>query len=183
MLGLPELTPEPRTPAPRAPAPGAHVAIRSTTASRSTSAPGRRNNSAGSSRRSSTRPCAQKLILSPIEGSPKECFKVLIKLDGSEYLLLENRKQTGFDESLPAEGLLIWRVVNNKPTLEESHGVEGPSGPSVLVNAVPYPSSANDSFTPHTTPSSQLATGRRFAGVPHEHSPVARWTHHVPHRL
>src|SRR5262249_37915345 len=28
----------------------------------------------------------QKLILAPVEDSPKECFKVLIKPDGSEYL-------------------------------------------------------------------------------------------------
>jgi M6 family metalloprotease-like protein len=101
----------------------------------------------------------QKLILSPIEGNPQECFKVLIKLDGSEYLLLENRKHKGFDESLPAEGLLIWRVVNNKPTLEVSHGIEGPKGPTVQVNTVPYPSSSNDSFTPYTTPSSQSQLG------------------------
>ena len=101
----------------------------------------------------------QKLILSPIEDNPNQCYKVLIKLDGSEYLLLENRQRKGFDESLPAEGLLIWRVVNNKPTLEVSHGIEGPKGPTVQVNAVPYPSSANDSFTPHTTPSSQSQLG------------------------
>jgi M6 family metalloprotease-like protein len=33
----------------------------------------------------------QKLILAPIEDSSKECVKVLIHHDGSEYLLLENR--------------------------------------------------------------------------------------------
>ena len=43
----------------------------------------------------------QKLILSPIEDSPKECFKVLVRPDGSEYFLLENRKKKGFD-SQPA---------------------------------------------------------------------------------
>ena len=35
----------------------------------------------------------QKLILSPIEDSPKECLKVLVRPDGSEYFLLENRAQ------------------------------------------------------------------------------------------
>ncbi len=101
----------------------------------------------------------QKLILGPVEDSPKECFKVLIRPDGSEYLLLENRRKKGFDEELPGEGLLIWRVVNNKPVLEESHGVEGPAGPRVFPDKVPFPSSANNAFTPHTTPSSKAQLG------------------------
>jgi hypothetical protein len=101
----------------------------------------------------------QKLILAPIEGNTKECFKILVKPDGSEYYLLENRKHKGFDESVPAEGLLIWRVVNNRPTLVESHGIEGPSGPNVLRDYVPFPTKANDSFTPYTTPSSRSQLG------------------------
>jgi M6 family metalloprotease-like protein len=101
----------------------------------------------------------QKLILAPVEDSPKECFKVLIHRDGSEYLLLENRARKGFDKSLPGEGLLIWRVVRGQPVLEESHGVEGPSGPRVFPASVPYPSAANDSFTPYTVPSSRSKIG------------------------
>ncbi|MCI0455781.1 MAG: M6 family metalloprotease domain-containing protein [Gemmataceae bacterium] len=101
----------------------------------------------------------QKLILSPIEDAPKECFKVLVRPDGSEYLLLENRRKKGFDESLPAEGLLIWRVVGNRPILQEAHGVEGPAGPRAFVTAVPYPSAANDAFTPYTMPSSRAQLG------------------------
>jgi M6 family metalloprotease-like protein len=101
----------------------------------------------------------QKLILAPIENSPKECFKVLIRPDGSEYILLENRRKTGFDQSLPAEGLLIWHVLGNRPSLKESHGIEGPSGPRVLLNEVPYPSGANDAYTPYTTPSSRSPLG------------------------
>ncbi len=101
----------------------------------------------------------QKLVLAPIEDSPKECLKILLRPDGSEYLLLENRRKKGFDVSLPADGLLIWRVVGNRPVLEESHGVEGPRGPSVFLNAVPYPSPANDAFTPFTTPSSRSQLG------------------------
>jgi len=101
----------------------------------------------------------QKLILGAIEDSPKECFKVLVKPDGSEYLLLENRRKKGFDASLPAEGLLIWRVVGNRPILEESHGVAGPSGPRSFNTSVPYPSASNDSFTPYTTPSSRSQLG------------------------
>ena len=101
----------------------------------------------------------QKLVLAPIEDSHKECFKVLAKPDGSEYFLLENRKKKGFDQSLPAEGLLIWRVVGNRPILEESHGVEGPAGPRVFLDSVPFPSSANNAFTPFTTPSSRAQLG------------------------
>ncbi|MBI5395092.1 MAG: M6 family metalloprotease domain-containing protein [Verrucomicrobia bacterium] len=101
----------------------------------------------------------QKLILAPVEGSTIECLKVLIRRDGTEYLLLENRRKKGFDQSLPGEGLLIWHVVRNKPILEESHGVEGPPGPFVFLHAVPFPSKANTAFTPYTTPSSRSLLG------------------------
>ena len=108
----------------------------------------------------------QKLILSPIEDDNTQCFKVPIKADGSEYLLLENRKKKGFDSELPAEGLLIWRVLPGNQTqkvfLEEAHGVEGPTGPRVFSGAVPFPSPANDSFTPYTIPSSKAQTGGGF---------------------
>ncbi len=113
----------------------------------------------------------QKLILAPVNESSKECFKVLVRPDGSEYLLLENRKKKGFDESLPADGLLVWRVVGNRPILQESHGVEGPSGPRVFPTAVPYPSDANDAFTPYTTPSSRSQLG---GGLPVHISNIRR---------
>ncbi len=101
----------------------------------------------------------QRLVLAPVEESPKECFKVLVRPDGTEYLLLENRRKKGFDQDLPGEGLLVWRVVRGKTILEESHGVEGPSGPRVYVDSVPYPSGSNDAFTPFTTPSSRSQIG------------------------
>jgi len=101
----------------------------------------------------------QKLILSPIENSTKECFKVLIKPDGSEYLLLENRVKKNFDRDLPGEGLLIWHVVDGRPILEESHGVMTPDGPQRFLGSVPYPSAANTAFTPYTTPSSKAVNG------------------------
>ena len=83
----------------------------------------------------------------------------MIKADGSEYLLLENRRKTGFDTGLLAEGLLIWRVTDDRPLLEESHGVAGAPGPRVLLDAVPFPSAANNAFTPSTTPSSRSPRG------------------------
>ncbi len=101
----------------------------------------------------------QKLILSPIEESSGECFKILVRRDGSEYFLLENRAKKGFDSDLPAEGLLIWRVVKDQPILEEAHGVVGPSGPLMHLSAVPYPSPANHAFTPQTLPSSRSPQG------------------------
>lgn len=97
----------------------------------------------------------QKLILEPTNGSNHECYKVLMRTDGTEYLLLENRVKKGFDRELPAEGLLIWRVVDGKPVLEESHGIAGPEGPRRYLGAVPFPSPSNRSFTPDTTPSSK----------------------------
>ena len=101
----------------------------------------------------------QKFILAPVEGSATECFKVLIRRDASEYLLLENRQQRDFDTGLPAAGLLIWRVVGNHPILEESHGIEGPLGPRVFLNSIPFPSASSHAFTPDTRPSSRSLLG------------------------
>ena len=97
----------------------------------------------------------QKLILGPVQNSASECYKVLLRADGSEYLLLENRIKKNFDRDLPGEGLLIWRVVDGRPVLEESHGIGGNDGPRKFLGAVPYPSPSNRSFTPETVPSSR----------------------------
>jgi M6 family metalloprotease-like protein len=101
----------------------------------------------------------QKLILAPVEDSSTECFKVLVRRDGSEYLLLENRTKKGWDRELPGEGLLIWHVVDGRPLVEESHGISGPSGPRTYLSSVPYPSKSNNAFTPYTTPSSRSQKG------------------------
>jgi M6 family metalloprotease-like protein len=101
----------------------------------------------------------QKLILAPIEESSKQCFKILVRPDGSEYFLLENRRRKGFDADLPGEGLLIWRVVNDRPILEEAHGVEGPAGPTAHLSSVPFPIATAKAFTPETTPSSRSPLG------------------------
>jgi M6 family metalloprotease-like protein len=106
----------------------------------------------------------QKIVLSPIEDDPEQCVKIPVRPDGSEYFLLENRRKKGFDAVLPAEGLLIWRVIpgnrgSQQVFLEESHGVQGPTGPRQYTGMVPYPSPANDSFTPYTVPSSRCQLG------------------------
>ena len=113
----------------------------------------------------------QKLILAPIEESTKQCYKVLVRADGSEYFLLENRRKRGFDADLPGEGLLIWRVVNDRPILEEAHGVEGPAGPTVHLSSVPFPIPTAKSFTPDTTPSSRSPMG---GGLPVHISEIRR---------
>ena len=43
-----------------------------------------------------------------------------------QYLLLENRKRSGFDFSLPGEGLLVWRV-------DESGQQETPNAPGLFL--------------------------------------------------
>jgi hypothetical protein len=94
-------------------------------------------------------------------------LKIPLRADGSEYLLLENRKRMGFDADLPADGLLIWRVMpgnrGSQPVfLEESHGIQDSTGPRAFTGAVPFPSPANNSFTPFTTPSSKSQLGGGF---------------------
>jgi M6 family metalloprotease-like protein len=101
----------------------------------------------------------QKLILGPIEDSPRECYKVLLRPNGSEYYLLENRRKKGFDGSLPAEGLLIYRVHNDRPILCEAHGIDSPTGPTIQLASVPFPTEGNSAFTPDTTPSSRSPLG------------------------
>jgi M6 family metalloprotease-like protein len=101
----------------------------------------------------------QKLILAPVHGTTRECYKVLVRPDASEYLLLENRVKKGFDRDLPGEGMLIWRVVRGRPVLEVSHGITTPEGPQRFLGAVPYPSPSNTTFTPYTTPSSRPRLG------------------------
>ena len=101
----------------------------------------------------------QKLVLGPIEKATNECFKIPLRPDGSEYLLLENRRRIGFDQSVPAEGLLIWRVVYGRPVLEEAHGITGPNAARIDLRDIPFPAGRNDSFTPYSKPSSVALTG------------------------
>ncbi|MCX5521354.1 M6 family metalloprotease domain-containing protein [Streptomyces bobili] len=90
---------------------------------------------------------------------------------GSEYFLLENRQRTGYDSSLPGDGLLIWHIDENQPNnRDENHYKVG------LVQADnqrnlernqnrgddgdPYPgTSGNTSFTSSSAPSSHSFGG------------------------
>jgi acetyl esterase/lipase len=52
----------------------------------------------------------QKLALRPILFGAGEAYRILLKPDGSEYLLLENRRREGFFTDLPSPGLAIFHV-------------------------------------------------------------------------
>ena len=54
-------------------------------------------------------------------------------------------------------------MVNNRPVLEEAHGIAGPAGPKSMLESVPFPSKMNNAFTPLTTPSSRPLSG---SGMP-----------------
>lgn len=58
--------------------------------------------------RATTKP--QKLALRPVTAAPGDCLRVLLKDDGSEYLLLTNRAREGFFTELPSRGLVVLRV-------------------------------------------------------------------------
>ena len=81
----------------------------------------------------------QKIALRPILSSAAECVRVLLQPDGSEYLLLANRRREGFFTELPSAGLVVLRVgPNDRPSapqkqvqLLEAHGL-GPARRSEL---------------------------------------------------
>jgi M6 family metalloprotease-like protein len=51
-----------------------------------------------------------RLALRPITFDARECFRIPLTPDGSDSLLLENRRREGFHTDLPAEGLYVIRV-------------------------------------------------------------------------
>lgn len=94
-------------------------------------------------------------------------------LPGSEYFLIENRQRTGYDVSLPGDGLLIWHVDENQPdNSDESHYMVGlvqadnlrglESAANRGDDGDSYPgSSGNTAFSPTSAPNSHS-----YAGVP-----------------
>ncbi|HEY6877645.1 MAG TPA: M6 family metalloprotease domain-containing protein, partial [Polyangiales bacterium] len=89
----------------------------------------------------------------------------------SEYFLLENRQQTGFDASLPAGGLLIWHIDDSvdsntneshyKVALMQADGRRDLEGGHNRGDAGdPYPgSTGNASFNASSTPNSKSYAG------------------------
>ncbi|MFJ4977205.1 M6 family metalloprotease domain-containing protein [Streptomyces coeruleorubidus] len=92
-------------------------------------------------------------------------------LPGSEYFLLENRQRTGYDTSLPGDGLLIWHIDERQPdNSDETHymvGLVQADNERHLENSAnrgdagdAYPgSTGNTSFGATTAPSSHSHAG------------------------
>jgi immune inhibitor A len=91
---------------------------------------------------------------------------------GPEYFLLENRQRTGYDASLPGDGLLVWHVDENQPgNTDENHYrvglVEADAQRDLELahnrgdGGDPYPgSSTNTSLTSASTPNSKSYAGQ-----------------------
>ena len=116
----------------------------------------------------------QKLVLAPIEDSPQECFKILVRSDGSEYFLLENRARKGFDQNLPAEGLLIWRVIHDRPIpgrIARCRRPDRSDGPR-RRDSLSQPGQSRLHRRDHSL--EPLTAGRRAARLDHRTSVVSR---------
>jgi len=108
--------------------------------------------------------------LPPIETTPSGLRLWTEGQIGSEYFLVENRQQTGFDVSLPGEGLLIWHIDDavsensndwhKQVTLEQADGFDDLEHGNGSDNGDPYPGATNNTaFTGTTTPSSLSYSG------------------------
>lgn len=70
---------------------------------------------------------SQSLTLKPYTADSGQVYKIVSPNYGEkQYLLLENRKRSGFDFNLPGEGLLVWRV-------DEKGEMEAPDKPGLLL--------------------------------------------------
>lgn len=70
---------------------------------------------------------SRKLTLKPYTAKSGRVYKIVSpSYDAKQYLLLENRKRSGFDFSLPGEGLLVWRV-------DEQEEMDAPDEPGMLL--------------------------------------------------
>lgn len=90
---------------------------------------------------------------------------------GSQYWLVENRRQTGVDAAIPGSGLLVWHVdetvANNDNEarklvdVEEAGGVQGMDDPYDYGGPEdPYPGTANNrTFNDASIPNSRLYSG------------------------
>ena len=101
----------------------------------------------------------QMLKLGAIEKDGTQLFKIPLRPDGSECLLLENRQRRGFDADLEGTGLLVWHVRRGGVDLLEAHGRKVANASLVELEEVPFPSLYNRHFTPDTTPSSRIGNG------------------------
>jgi len=116
---------------------------------------------------------AQALRLPPIEKDKNAAYRLWTKgKAGTEYFLIEHRKRMGFDEKLPADGLLIWHIDdsqhNNDHPGDYWVGLQQADGTRDLElgrnngdKGDPYPgSTSNGKFTSTTNPNSNDVLGR-----------------------
>jgi immune inhibitor A len=101
----------------------------------------------------------------------KDVFKLPVgDINSKEYFLISNRRQVGFDASIPGEGLLIEHIDENKTgNTDESHylvDIEQADGLRQLnTNANggdatdPFPTASNTQFTFGSNPSSKAYSG------------------------
>ncbi|MPY61158.1 M6 family metalloprotease domain-containing protein [Streptomyces spongiae] len=91
-------------------------------------------------------------------------------LPGSEYFLVENRQRTGYDVSLPGDGLLIWHVDEHQPdNSDETHYMVG------LVQAddrqdLEWSANRGDTGDPYPGSTGNTAFGPTSAPGSHSHS-------------
>lgn len=111
--------------------------------------------------------------------TPAQANQRMLKLQAStttpsQYFLLENRQQTGFDSGLPGSGLLVWLIdeavingnmanntVNNNPLRPGVKLIEADGNNDLMSyggdyggTGDPFPYTINQSFTPYTKPAS-----------------------------
>ena len=125
----------------------------------------------------------QKLILAPVEDSAKECFKVLLRPDGSEYFLLENRRKKGFD-TRPAGRGAADLACGRRPPLHRGvarHRRAGRAGRVPRHGALP--DAGQRRLHAVYDAQQQVGTRRRPAGQHHQHPQAAGRADHVLYRV
>lgn len=112
---------------------------------------------------------SQRLVLRAVTADRRECYKVLLREDGSEYFLLENRQRGQFEAHLPSTGLLIWHVGERRLAegfpvpemdvrLECAHGLNDlEDAPNRYARLCAFPLADRTSFTSTTVPASTSA--------------------------
>ena len=70
---------------------------------------------------------SRRLTLKPYTAKSGRVYKIVSpSYDAKQYLILENRKRSGFDFSFPGGGLLVWRI-------DEKGEMEAPDRPGLLL--------------------------------------------------
>lgn len=102
-------------------------------------------------------------------------IRISCEMADGEYLLIENRRKTGYDLRLPGDGLLIWHVDENQPwNIDESHYMVGllqADGDADLEKGLnrgdagdPFPGSSSNRFLDNST---SPGTTSYYNGVTH----------------